>query len=119
MATATQRAEEADTSGGVGAVSLGQKMMSAVTGSVLTSLLSRSPLQSFHATSAILSFHLVFGADCAMECSPPMLQQKCNIGPRIPSQRFVPKNCSRSLCLPYSVLGRTAHLALLLQLESS
>jgi hypothetical protein len=42
MATATQRAEEADTSGGVGEVSLGQKMMSAVSGSVLTSLLGKS-----------------------------------------------------------------------------
>jgi len=38
MATATQRAEEADPSG-VGDVSLGQKMLSAVSGSVLTSLL--------------------------------------------------------------------------------
>jgi hypothetical protein len=69
MATATQRAEEADTSGGVGEVSLGQKMMSAVTGSVLTSLLSKSALQWFHATSEILSFHLIFGADCALVCT--------------------------------------------------
>jgi hypothetical protein len=41
MATATQRAEEADPSG-VGEVSLGQKMMSAVSGSLLTSLLGTS-----------------------------------------------------------------------------
>jgi hypothetical protein len=45
MATATQRAEEADTSG-AGEVSLGQKMMSAVSGSVLTSLLGKSTLQN-------------------------------------------------------------------------
>jgi len=38
MATATQRAEEADGSI-VGEVTLGQKMLSAVSGSVLTSLL--------------------------------------------------------------------------------
>lgn len=38
MATATQRAEEADGSV-VGDVTLGQKMLSAVSGSVLTSLL--------------------------------------------------------------------------------
>lgn len=45
MATATQRAEEADPSG-VGEVSLGQKMLSAVSGSVLTSLLGMLYLYS-------------------------------------------------------------------------
>jgi hypothetical protein len=39
MATATQRAEDADKSAGMGEVTLGQKMMSAVSGSILTSLL--------------------------------------------------------------------------------
>jgi solute carrier family 25 protein 39/40 len=39
MATATQRAEDADQNAGLGEVSLGQKMMSAVSGSILTSLL--------------------------------------------------------------------------------
>lgn len=39
MATATQRAEDADKMAGLGEVSLGQKMMSAVSGSILTSLL--------------------------------------------------------------------------------
>ncbi|EAT76801.2 hypothetical protein SNOG_15706 [Parastagonospora nodorum SN15] len=39
MATATQRAEDADQSAGLGEVSLGQKMLSAVSGSILTSLL--------------------------------------------------------------------------------
>ncbi|CAO2656107.1 Nn.00g049100.m01.CDS01 [Neocucurbitaria sp. VM-36] len=39
MATATQRAEDADAKAGMSEVSLGQKMMSAVSGSVLTSLL--------------------------------------------------------------------------------
>jgi hypothetical protein len=39
MATATQRAEEADKTVGMGEVSLGQKMLSAVSGSILTSLL--------------------------------------------------------------------------------
>jgi hypothetical protein len=39
MATATQRAEDADKSAGLGEVSLPQKMMSAVSGSILTSLL--------------------------------------------------------------------------------
>jgi len=47
MATATQRAEEADPSG-VGDVSLGQKMLSAVSGSVLTSLLG---MQYLHISS--------------------------------------------------------------------
>ncbi|KAF2827388.1 mitochondrial carrier [Ophiobolus disseminans] len=39
MATATQRAEDVDRSAGMGEVSLGQKMLSAVSGSLLTSLL--------------------------------------------------------------------------------
>jgi hypothetical protein len=39
MATATQRAEDADQSAGMGEVTLGQKMLSAVSGSILTSLL--------------------------------------------------------------------------------
>jgi solute carrier family 25 protein 39/40 len=39
MATATQRAEDADKSAGMGEVTLGQKMLSAVSGSILTSLL--------------------------------------------------------------------------------
>jgi solute carrier family 25 protein 39/40 len=39
MATATQRAEEADKTVGMAEVSLGQKMLSAVSGSILTSLL--------------------------------------------------------------------------------
>jgi len=39
MATATQRAEETDKSAGMGDVTLSQKMMSAVSGSILTSLL--------------------------------------------------------------------------------
>jgi solute carrier family 25 protein 39/40 len=39
MATATQRAEDADKSAGLVEVSLPQKMMSAVSGSILTSLL--------------------------------------------------------------------------------
>jgi hypothetical protein len=39
MATATQRAEDVDQNAGLGEVSLGQKMMSAVSGSILTSLL--------------------------------------------------------------------------------
>jgi len=39
MATATQKAEDVDKSAGMGEVSLAQKMMSAVSGSVLTSLL--------------------------------------------------------------------------------
>jgi hypothetical protein len=39
MATATQRAEDADAAAGMGEVSLPQKMLSAVSGSVLTSLL--------------------------------------------------------------------------------
>jgi solute carrier family 25 protein 39/40 len=39
MATATQRAEDADKMVGLSEVSLGQKMMSAVSGSILTSLL--------------------------------------------------------------------------------
>jgi solute carrier family 25 protein 39/40 len=39
MATATQRAEDADRSAGTGEVTLPQKMLSAVSGSVLTSLL--------------------------------------------------------------------------------
>jgi hypothetical protein len=42
MATATQGAEDADRSAGLGEVSLGQKMLSAVSGSVLTSLLGMS-----------------------------------------------------------------------------
>lgn len=45
MAMATQRAEAADPTG-VGEVSLGQKMMSAVSGSVLTSLLGMLHLRS-------------------------------------------------------------------------
>jgi solute carrier family 25 protein 39/40 len=43
MATATQRAEDADQSAGIGEVSLGQKMLSAVSGSILTSLLGVYP----------------------------------------------------------------------------
>jgi hypothetical protein len=39
MATATQGAEDAARTAGLGEVSLGQKMLSAVSGSVLTSLL--------------------------------------------------------------------------------
>ncbi|OAK95117.1 mitochondrial carrier protein-like protein [Phaeosphaeriaceae sp. SRC1lsM3a] len=39
MATATQRAEDADKTAGLGEVSLPQKMLSAVSGSILTSLL--------------------------------------------------------------------------------
>ena len=39
MATATQRAEDVDKNAGMGEVSLAQKMLSAVSGSVLTSLL--------------------------------------------------------------------------------
>jgi hypothetical protein len=39
MATATQGAEDAAKNAGMGEVSLGQKMLSAVSGSVLTSLL--------------------------------------------------------------------------------
>jgi solute carrier family 25 protein 39/40 len=39
MATATQRAEDVDKSAGMVEVSLAQKMLSAVSGSVLTSLL--------------------------------------------------------------------------------
>jgi hypothetical protein len=39
MATATQRAEDADKSAGMSEVTLGQKMLSAVSGSILTSLL--------------------------------------------------------------------------------
>jgi hypothetical protein len=41
MATATQGAEDADNNAGIGEVSLGQKMLSAVSGSVLTSLLGK------------------------------------------------------------------------------
>jgi solute carrier family 25 protein 39/40 len=44
MATATQRRAEDANASDVGEVSLGQKMMSAVTGSVLTSLLSTEAL---------------------------------------------------------------------------
>jgi solute carrier family 25 protein 39/40 len=39
MATATQRAEDVDVTAGAGEVSLPQKMLSAVSGSILTSLL--------------------------------------------------------------------------------
>jgi hypothetical protein len=39
MATATQTAEDADVTAGAGEVSLPQKMLSAVSGSILTSLL--------------------------------------------------------------------------------
>jgi solute carrier family 25 protein 39/40 len=39
MATATQSAQDADVTAGAGEVSLPQKMLSAVSGSILTSLL--------------------------------------------------------------------------------
>lgn len=42
MATATQRAEDADAKAGMGEVTIAQKMLSAVSGSVLTSLLGMS-----------------------------------------------------------------------------
>ena len=53
MATATQRAEDADAKAGMGEVSLVQKMMSAVSGSVLTSLLGMFDSQISHATGFI------------------------------------------------------------------
>ena len=61
MATATQRAEDADAKSGMGEVSLAQKMMSAVSGSVLTSLLGMfksSLLPLFHSHSLPYSSHL-------------------------------------------------------------
>lgn len=42
MATATQRAEDVDVIQGADEVSLSQKMLSAVSGSILTSLLGKS-----------------------------------------------------------------------------
>jgi hypothetical protein len=51
MATATQRAEDADKTAGMGEVSLGQKMLSAVSGSILTSLLGMQ-----HQSPIILAF---------------------------------------------------------------
>jgi solute carrier family 25 protein 39/40 len=42
MATATQTAQDADVTAGAGEVSLPQKMLSAVSGSILTSLLGES-----------------------------------------------------------------------------
>lgn len=42
MATATQRAEDVDVIKGADEVSLSQKMLSAVSGSILTSLLGKS-----------------------------------------------------------------------------
>lgn len=44
MATATQRAEDVDVIQGADEVSLSQKMLSAVSGSILTSLLGKSLL---------------------------------------------------------------------------
>jgi hypothetical protein len=54
MATATQRAEDADRSAGTGEVTLPQKMLSAVSGSVLTSLLGAYINYSFRYVPDIL-----------------------------------------------------------------
>jgi hypothetical protein len=57
MATATQRAEDVDVIQGADEVSLSQKMLSAVSGSILTSLLGKSML-------CMLSIHCAAFASC-------------------------------------------------------
>lgn len=55
MATATQRAEDVDVIQGADEVSLSQKMLSAVSGSILTSLLGKSPSISYCNNCAALA----------------------------------------------------------------
>lgn len=75
MATATQRAEDVDKSAGIGEVSLGQKMLSAVSGSVLTSLLG--VYNETHPNSCSLRLlHLLF-KEMSQTTVPRSNGQKC------------------------------------------
>jgi hypothetical protein len=65
MATATQRAEDADAAAGMGEVSLAQKMLSAVSGSVLTSLLGAYILAA--SSAAYTVHHICFGFTATVE----------------------------------------------------
>ena len=66
MATATQRAEDVDVIQGADEVSLSQKMLSAVSGSILTSLLGKSLLFTLSINCAAFPAvsNTVFAAAC-------------------------------------------------------